>query len=194
MRTALVSTAALVFAVALMAAAKNPPPAPKTPPANVPLYRLMNRNGDHFYTASASERDRAIKGDGYTLEGVMGLIWSTQVPGSEALYRLYNGSNGHHDHFYTANPKERQEALRDGYKDERVAGYILKTQLPGTIPVYRLYSPGTVEHFYTASEKEREVAEKNDGFKNEGILGYVAPPPPSKSVKPLAASIHRRER
>ncbi len=35
----------------------------------IPLYRLQG-NGDHFYTTSESERDKAISDFGYTSEGI----------------------------------------------------------------------------------------------------------------------------
>ncbi len=69
----------------------------------------------------------------------MGEIWSKQEPGTEPLYRLFKGGNGHYDHFYTANASERQQAeSKDGYKAEGITGYIAKTRLPGTEPLYRL--------------------------------------------------------
>ena len=41
------------------------------PPGTTPLYRLLNRdNGDHFYTASAAERDAAVAQHGYLSEGI----------------------------------------------------------------------------------------------------------------------------
>jgi hypothetical protein len=184
-KAAFAAIAGLALTQSLLAA----PPAP----ANVPLYRLVSSGGDHLYTASASERDQAIKADGYRSEGVLGYVWDKKVPATEPLYRLYKGSKSRHDHFYTANPAERQQAeSRDGYKAEGITGYIAKTQLPGTVPLYRLYSERSGEHFYTASEKEREFAEKNDGFKSEGIVGYVAPPPPAKAVQPVAHPARKR--
>ena len=186
MKTALATLVLGFFSITVLIAAN--------PPAKVPLYRLVSKKGDHLYTTSTAERDRAIKDDGCRLEGEIGEIWSTQAPGTEPLYRLFKGGGGHYDHFYTANPTERQQAeSKDGYKAEGVTGYIGKMQLPGTEPLYRLYSPRSQNHFYTTSEKEREWAEKTLGMKNEGIVGYIAPPPPSKAAKPAHAST-RRER
>jgi len=155
------------------------------PTATVQLHRLVNDKGEHFYTASTVEKDRVIKVDGYRDEGVVGYIWATQVSGTDALHRLYRGSKGIRDHFYTVDIAEKQRVEdRDGYKEEGITGYISKTQLPGTVPLYRLFSERYGEHFYTISDKERESAEKNDGFKGESIVGYIVPPPPAEAVKP----------
>jgi len=144
---------------------------------SLPLYRLRSNKGEHLYTTSTAERDRAISADGYRLEGVICYLWTKQATGTDPLYRLYKGSNGTPDHFYTADPAEKQKAeTRDGYKVEGVTGYIAKTQLPGTVPLYRLFSVHGGEHFYTVDEKERQFAETHDGFKDEGIAGYVMPP------------------
>jgi hypothetical protein len=43
---------------------------------STPLYRLRRtRDGEHFYTTSASERDNAIAMFGYVSEGVAGHVW-----------------------------------------------------------------------------------------------------------------------
>jgi hypothetical protein len=92
-------------------------------PGSTPLYRLIAQHGstlDHFYTASASERQSAIQ-SGYRDEGVVGYIAQSQAPGTVPLYRLL-GQNG--DHFYTKGEGERQSAISRGYKDEGVAGYV----------------------------------------------------------------------
>jgi len=47
-------------------------------PGTVPLYRLYSpTTKDHFYTASASERQAAINYFGYTDEGIAGDIFPT---------------------------------------------------------------------------------------------------------------------
>jgi len=41
----------------------------------IPLYRTyLPRNGDHFYTTSAAERDAALRA-GYLNEGIAGYVW-----------------------------------------------------------------------------------------------------------------------
>lgn len=41
-----------------------------------PLFR-MYRDGNHFYTTSAAERDNAVSTFGYTFEFVLGYVWTT---------------------------------------------------------------------------------------------------------------------
>lgn len=43
----------------------------------VPLYRLRNPGGDHFYTVSAPERDAAIARFGYADLGVAAYVWTS---------------------------------------------------------------------------------------------------------------------
>ena len=45
----------------------------------VPLFRLYHGpTGDHFYTASADERDGAVDAFGYTFEGITGFVYRTR--------------------------------------------------------------------------------------------------------------------
>ncbi len=51
MKTALATVLLAFLSTTVLAA--NPPA------ANVPLYRLVSKTGDHLYTTSTAERDRA---------------------------------------------------------------------------------------------------------------------------------------
>ena len=57
----------------------------------VPLYRLWKADdtGDHFYTTSASERDRAVSQYGYEYEGVEGYVSASGAPGLVPLFRWW---------------------------------------------------------------------------------------------------------
>ena len=94
-------------------------------PGTTEFYRLVLHQGsmvDHFYTASATERQSAVS-SGYRDEGVIGYIAQSQEPGTTPLFRLL-GQQG--DHFYTTSEGERRSAISKGYKDEGVAGYVWK--------------------------------------------------------------------
>ncbi|MFH1391813.1 MAG: hypothetical protein ABIH20_05870 [Candidatus Diapherotrites archaeon] len=155
----------------------------------VPFFRLFNEYYiDHFYTASATERDY----DGalsYNQEGIVSYIYETQEPGTVPLYRMWNGSSGNEDHFYTADFAERNRVIATyagygagasshGYADEGIAGYIYPDNFhpSGTVPLYRLWKGdfGGRDHFYTTNLEERNIAISN-GYHDEGITGYVWP-------------------
>ena len=148
----------------------------------VPLYRLVCRSGEHFYTASAPERTKA-ESEGCKAEGELGLVYTSQAPGSIPVYRLVStGKVG--GHFLTSTSAERAEVIkRFHYRPEGIAFYLLPTQQPGTIAMYRLFDPRSEDHFYTANAAEREEAKQKDGFKTEGILGYLWPTAPEKEAK-----------
>jgi hypothetical protein len=105
----------------------------------VPLYRLWKggTTWDHFYTTSASARDRAVDRYGYTYESVAGYISATPGAGLVPLYRLWKeGNTG--DHFYTTSASDRDRAVsRHGYEYEGVEGYVSAGGAPGLVPLFR---------------------------------------------------------
>jgi hypothetical protein len=136
----------------------------------VPLYRLYGQGG-HFYTTDARERTKWVSGGQYKHEGTAGHLATSSVAGTNEFYHLVSERNGMVDHFYTANPSERQSAMASGYRDEGSLGFISTSKQPGTVPLYRLLGRSG-DHFYTtdASERRKAIA---DGYKDEGIAGYV---------------------
>jgi serine/threonine protein kinase len=92
--------------------------------STTPLYRLYSsKQGDHFYTTSASERDRADTQDSYTYEGIACYVMSSHAANTIPLYRLYSSKQG--DHFYTASASERDRAdTQDSYTYEGIAAYV----------------------------------------------------------------------
>ncbi|MEV0408012.1 hypothetical protein [Actinoallomurus sp. NPDC050550] len=97
---------------------------PSSDPVRAPLFRMWNPTiGDHFYTTSAQERDRAIARYGYTDEGVTARVYTTPHFGTTPLFRLWNPTI--RDHFYTTSAEERDNAIaRYGYINEGVAGEV----------------------------------------------------------------------
>ena len=101
------------------------------------------------------------------------------------LYRLYHPSV--QDHFYTANPAERAQAISSGgYQDEGIVGYIFPTHESETTPFYRLFNPSTGDHFYTTSAAEKNQFISSRGYRDDGIAGYVFP-----SQKPGRTPLYR---
>jgi hypothetical protein len=83
------------------------------------------------------------------------------------FYRCY--WNGVGKHFYT------QAANCEGAdaRNEGIIGYIASGPSAGTSPLYRMYSPNTADHLYTTWFDEVLLANLNNGYQYEGIVGYV---------------------
>jgi len=140
--------------------------------------------GDHFYTTSVEERDRAMANFGYQDEGIACEVFShvfdtPPVPGTVPLFRLFKLDNG--DHFYTTSEAERDRALASfGYQDEGIAcevfSHVFDTPpVPGTVPLFRLFKLENGDHFYTTSGVERDRAIASFGYQDEGIACEVFP-------------------
>jgi hypothetical protein len=123
------------------------------------VYRFYNKkNGSHFYTPSAEERDHVIatypavfdyEGPAYTLNSTCG---------RQALYRFYNMKNG--SHFYTASDAERDAVISTWpgvYQYEGPTYSVSPFAVTGFQAVYRFYNKTNGSHFYTASEEERDA-------------------------------------
>jgi len=131
----------------------------------VALYRsVSNTNGGHLYSTTANDQAGA-----YKTEGVTGYLMTSQVSGTQPLYRL---SNGKGDMVLTADPNLRATMQSQGYKDEGPVGYIATSQLAGTQPFYQVTSPDGANHFYTTSAGERDQV-VGRGWKDQGTIGYV---------------------
>ena len=129
------------------------------------MFRLYNPySGEHFYTASAYERD-ALVGLGWHGEGVG---WIAPEVSEVPVYRLYNQYAG--DHHYTTSAVERDHLVELGWTDEGVGWH---SAGESGVPVYRQYNPyasaGT--HNYTTSEYEA-MALVELGWLYEGIGWY----------------------
>lgn len=126
------------------------------------MYRLYNPNsGEHFYTASAAERD-TVKKAGWRYEGVG---WQAPKTGTP-VYRLYNPNAG--DHHYTPHAYEKNDLIKKGWRYEGISWYS-----GGSKPLYRLYNPNAKagSHHYTLLQSERNNLIKH-GWRNEGIGWY----------------------
>jgi len=83
------------------------------------------------------------------------------------------------DHFYTADPAERDSVLAGGnYRWEEIQCYVFAPWNPqpaNTTPFYRLYNRGSGDHFYTTDASERDSAIARSGYVSEGVACYVYP-------------------
>lgn len=130
------------------------------------VYRLYNRySGEHFYTASASERDY-LRGIGWRYERVG---WVAPAKSNTPIYRLYNPYTS--DHHYTTDKNEVTVMVGNGWKDEGIKFYSDDKE---TVKLYRQFNPYEVigTHNYTTDASERDALIRI-GWKDEGIGWYA---------------------
>jgi subtilisin family serine protease len=133
--------------------------------SRLPMYRLYNPNsGEHFYTASSTERDGLVK-VGWTSEGTG---WYAPSTSSTPVYRLYNPNAG--DHHYTTSATERDNLKRVGWTYEGIGWY---SDDAHTVAVWRQYNPNAVSgaHNFTTSKSENDYL-ASVGWKAEGSAWY----------------------
>ena len=133
----------------------------------VTMWRLYNQwTGEHFYTASAEERDGLVA-VGWTDEG---LGWVAPTSG-DPVYRLYNPYVAGGDHHYTLSAAERDGLVEAGWEYEGV-GWMSAPASTG-VPLYRQYNPyaTTGTHNYTTSKAENDHL-VSVGWREEGVGWY----------------------
>ena len=131
----------------------------------IDMFRLYNPNsGEHFYTASAGERDFLIN-LGWQDEGIG---WHAPAFSNTPVYRLYNPYGG--EHHYTTNLGERNNLIAIGWEDEGIGWY---SDDGRSVPLYRQYNPNAYSnnHNYTTSAGENEWL-VSIGWQAEGIGWY----------------------
>ncbi|WP_165007295.1 MULTISPECIES: CAP domain-containing protein [unclassified Enterococcus] len=101
----------------------------------------------------------------------LGVGTRVDADSTNTMYRLYNPNN--HEHFYTANTKERDHLVKIGWGNYEGPAWdapVTKGNL-----VYRLYNKGLRDHHYTASWDEVKWLTKNYGWTYEGPAWRSAP-------------------
>jgi len=133
---------------------------------------IDNLTGLHLTTASATEAATLV-GQGWRNEGasfVMGDAGIASAGNYKQVFRLFNSVT--RDHLLTTNTDEVSAANKIGYVTEGVAGRIQTASILGATTAVNRFFNGR-EHLFTSS-----VAETNalvaGGWRNEGVLGYVA--------------------
>lgn len=129
----------------------------------IPLYRLSDPYGYHFYTTNEAERNATIKDLGYKDEGIIGYVFPQKVLGSVPLYRyrsefsyIKNDESNQAvriaRHFYTPNqndeelkPKSWNYGIQNAsytlgnYISEGIQCYVSSSNVENLVPVYWLY-------------------------------------------------------
>jgi len=150
--------------------------------ALVPVYRFWSPvSGQHFYTASAAERDKLVTryGDFWTLEGTAFNAYTRPCePNLLPVYRFFSDELG--DHFYTIKEAEKDKLITkyaDVWRLEGTAFYAYPEgrQPAGTKPVYRFWSDEFGGHFYTIREAEKDklINQYSDAWLYEGVAWYA---------------------
>lgn len=143
-------------------------PAAPAPVATQPMYRLYNPNsGEHFYTASARERDDVVRA-GWNYEGVG---WTAPVKSDTPVFRLYNPNAG--DHHYTTDSAERINLMSLGWRYEGIGWYSADASQGARVPLLRQYNPNAKSgsHNFTTSQAENDHL-VSLGWRAEGIGWY----------------------
>lgn len=83
----------------------------------LPVWRFINKNGFHMFTANYKEAVDLQKA-GWKLESVPFFAKTSGTP----VYRVYNKVNG--DHLFTTDKAEVDALVKLGWKDEKVAFYV----------------------------------------------------------------------
>ena len=125
------------------------------------MYRLYNPNsGEHFYTASAVERNAVIDA-GWNDEGIG---WTAPTEGVK-VYRLYNSIAG--EHHYTTSAEERDMLVGVGWTWEEGGWYSDPNE---SVPLYRAYNPNAYanNHHYTTDWGEFQTL-LSLGWQDEGV-------------------------
>ena len=118
---------------------------PSESDASVSMQRLYNpHSGEHFYTASAAERDMLVSA-GWNYEGSG---WTAPERSNTPVYRLYNANAGDHHYGWYSDDQQR-------------------------VPLYRQYNPNAAagSHNYTTSIEEHWQL-VGIGWQDEGISWY----------------------
>jgi hypothetical protein len=123
-----------------------------------PVFRFFdNRDGGHFFTTSAAERDQvlATRKD-MTFEGVGYNAVDNRDPSAAAVYRFFDTQDG--GHFFTTSATERDQVLatRPDMKFEGIGYDEHATQQAGDTAVYRFFETTSGGHFFTSSAVERD--------------------------------------
>lgn len=122
--------------------------------------------GMSYSQAFSDELDSLGLGDlGICVKEIASYLEVTVSAAETPMHRLYNPNTS--EHFYTANPAEKNHLVHLGWSYEGIGWYAPTTGQP----VYRLYNPNTGDHHYTTSKGESDYL-NHIGWNYEGVAWY----------------------
>jgi hypothetical protein len=149
----------------------------------------------HFFATNPTVED--IDLNQLKLEGIGWKMFTTNVPGTVPLYRLFFGG----DHLFTINGAEKSSLEVGAYVFEGIVGYVYSQPGPDRIEVFRFYNPagnpggpGPIpgEHFYTTDTNEIPTL-PGRGYQSEGIAFYAPTVAPTPPLLPVVSSVTSSE-
>lgn len=131
---------------------------------------------EHIYlTDNYPDELSYVLANGYVAEGIEGYLYTQQVPGSIALYRLgkFNANTGDLVHIYATSISEANNLIAQGWTYDHVAGYMARTStfsgIPGSGPDGFPYIPGG--HYMSRRCGTHTSCQSEKGFRNY-YVGY----------------------
>ncbi|GAA2682411.1 hypothetical protein GCM10010412_067660 [Nonomuraea recticatena] len=136
----------------------------------VKVYELLTKDGGFFYTASETEKDRAVTAHGWSVTKTpMYYLSSAPFQGGKPLYRLRWTHKA--SYIITGSDSEREKLVASGsFRYEGVLGYAPSATSGKVVKIFRLTNNG---RWRLAIEAHTEKILANEpGWKLDGPLLY----------------------
>jgi hypothetical protein len=107
-----------------------------------------------------------------------GLVFFNNVPGTAALFRLYNSATS--THLFTADTSILSSALASGYAYEglpyrHIVGYVyVAGGCPGAVPLYWAHNDALSDNYYTVFPAKYNSYIAN-GWTGKGVMAWIYP-------------------
>jgi hypothetical protein len=127
----------------------------------------------HFYTSSKEEAAKAaLENPDFISEPSLGYIYSTQIPETVPLYRLWNSA--YNSHLFTTDISERDSLAASGWVYEKIEGYVYSSEGENRVPLHRYHHTIIRDNFYTTNELEKwKIDTSFPDYQYVGIEGYL---------------------
>lgn len=176
----------LLVVITMLQVTPSPAGAQTTALFNV-HYRYKTGASQDVFTTNEAERNSLLS-QGFADRGVTGWCFTNAVTGTVPLHRLQAAlPDGGTDHFYTTDQAEANRAVSQfRYVKIGVECYVWSSENERSIPLYRLYRGGR-GHLYTTDKTARTKLIAS-GYTDEGITGFLVPPPGFREPKIAATT------